>query len=324
MNNWYEVLGVSPDATQEQIAEAFARLVPSELSENESEDEAEQRRLIEHAYGVVGDPGRRAQYDAERTAAAGPVVGSTSAPASAPAGEQANASRRRVPIGPILAGVAVIVAAAVVVVALVIVAQDDEGRAYPDRRDEEFDLEAMRLTEEDLPPGFAAGQSFEFSNEDWAGILNEEDPESAQRGLEAEGRLRNLLSVYESEQLGATLGIFSISTVYTDDVSASRSLGLYCGLPVPQTRDIRARALAVPPIGEESTGFIADGVMSSETYKEATMCFRTGRVVHAISLASIPGVEDVALAVRLAQKMETRVNDYYEGKPPAEQPEEGS
>ena len=163
-----------------------------------------------------------------------------------------------------------------------------------------------------------------FTNEEWSGIISEEDPESAQRGLEAEGRLRNLLSVYTSEQLGRTLGIFSISTLYTDDASASRSMDLYCGLPVTQGSDIQATALAVPDMGEQSTGFIANGVMSAEQYKEATMCFRTCRIVHAVSLASLPGVEDIALAVRLAERMESRVNDYYDGNGTPEASEDGS
>lgn len=321
MSNWYEILGVSPDATQQEIDEAFARLAPREPTETESEDEAEHRRLVEHAWGVVGNPERRAQYDAERPAAAAPAVSAVEPAPGMPASAPAAPARNGLPLGPILAGVAVLAAIAVVVVALVLVlANDDGGRTYADKGDGEFDLPAMQLAQEDLPAGFSEGQSFDFSNEDWAGIINQDDPESAQRGLEAEGRIRNLLSVYQAEQPGRTLGIFSISTVYSDDAAASRSVELYCGLPVNQATNIDSHPLAVPRFGDESAGFIANGVMSSEQLKETTMCFRTGRVVHALSLASYPGVEDVALAVRLTEKLESRVNDYYDGNAPATTP----
>ena len=328
MNDWYQVLGVAPSATHDEIAAAFARLVPGERDPNESEDESEERRLREYAFAVLSDPGRRAAYDAERV----PVPSRAAA-----LGTSSPGPRRRGILGPLVGAVGIVFAlAAVGAIAFLVFADDDGGTRYPDREDADVDLEAMRLRNADLPPGFTYSDSVDFTNEEWAQLFfNEEelsDPEGIEediqarmRELEAEGRLRNLLSVYQSEKLGRTLGIFSISTLYTDTAAASRSLELFCGLPVDERRNLESRPLAFPRIGDEATGFIADGVMSSELYKETTFCFRTGRIVHAISLASLPGIEDISLAVRLAHRMEHRVEAFYAGEePPDDAPQEPS
>ncbi len=329
MNDWYKVLGVSPAASQDEIAAAFTRLVPDERDPDESEDESEERRLREYAFGVLSDPGRRAAYDAERSASSPTRSGVELL--SAASGSPPPPSRGSGLLGPVIGALGILFAlAAVGAVAFVLLANDDNnGNRYPNKEDADFDLDAMRLRSEDLPPGFAYADSVSFSNEEWSQLFfNEEelsDPEAIQediqsrmRELEAEGRLRNLLSVYQSEALGRTLGIFAISTLYTDNTAASRSLALFCGLPVDERRNLESRPLALPGVGDETSGFIADGVMSSELYKETTFCFRTGRIVHAISLASLPGIEDISLAVRLAERMESRVEAFYNGETPPE------
>ncbi len=327
MNDWYEVLGVSPSATSEEIAAAYSRLVPLERNANESEDEAEERRLREYAYGVLRDPDSRARYDAERAASGAPRA---STPAEG-VSTGAPGPRSGVPLGPLVAAFGIVAAICAVVALLFVFAMDDdEEAAYPDRDDNDYDLEAMRLRDQDMPTGFEWTNSVEFTNGEWGQLFfSQEDLENAdvieeelaakERELESEGRVRNLLSIYQSEDLGRTLGIFSISTLYTDDQAAATSLTLYCGLPVDERRNLELRALAMPDVGDESSGFIAQGVMSSPLYSETTFCFRTGRVVHAISLASLPGVEDVGLAVRLAEHMEERVQAFYDGEePPAD------
>ena len=328
MNDWYQVLGVAPSATQDEIAAAFARLVPEERDSRESEDETEERKLREYAFAVLSDPGRRAAYDAER---APQLATEPSLAAGRPPGPP-----RRGLLAPLIGALGILFAlAAVAAVAFLIFADDDDdGSRFPAREDDDVDLAAMRLRDADLPPGFSYSDSVDFSNEEWAQLFfNEEelsDPEGIEediqarmRELEAEGRLRNLLSVYESGELGRTLGIFSVSTLYTDDTAASRSLELFCGLPVDERRNLESRPLALPTVGDETSGFIADGVMSSELYKETTFCFRTGRIVHAISLASLPGIEDISLVVRLAHRMEHRVEDFYAGvAPPEDAPSE--
>lgn len=324
VNDWYHVLGVSSGASQDEIAAAFARLAPEERDPHETDDDAEERRLREYAYGVLSDPGRRAAYDSEREAAAG-ASQRTLATAGAASG-----GRRGIPLGPIVGVLGLVFAVAAVAMVALLLRDDDDGSDYPNREDGDYDLEAMRLRNADLPSGFAFSDSLEFSNEEWSQLFFSEeeqsDPEGIQedlqakiRELEAEGRLRNLLSVYQSEELGRTLGIFSISTLYTDDAAASASLGLFCGLPVDQRRGLESRPIDLPEVGQQSSGFIAEGVMSSPVYRETTFCFRTGRVVHAISLASLPGIEDISLAVRLAHRMEDRVDAFYDGKePPAD------
>jgi hypothetical protein len=67
----YDVLGVPPDATAEQVRAAYRTLVqlfhPDRLGhlKEESRDFAENRlRALNAAYEVLGDPGKRANYDA--------------------------------------------------------------------------------------------------------------------------------------------------------------------------------------------------------------------------------------------------------------------
>jgi curved DNA-binding protein CbpA len=327
VNDWYEVLGVSRTASSEEIAAAYRRLVPLDRNPNESEDEAEMRRLREYAYGVLSNPDSRARYDAERSAAAAP---GSPGPAPEAASDSHAQQRGGVPLGPLVAAFGIVAAIfAVVALILVVVANDDDEEAFPDRDDDDYDLEAMRLRDQDMPAGFEWTDSVEFTNEEWRQLffaqedledpeIIEEELEAKLRELESEGRIRNLLSVYQSEELGRTLGIFSISTLYDDADSASESLTLYCGLPVDERRNLELRPLQMPALGDESSGFISDGVMSSPLYSETTFCFRTGRVVHAISLASLPGVEDIGLAVRLAEHMEERVEAFYNGDEPPE------
>ena len=321
MNDWYEVLGVAPSASSEEIAAAYRRLVPLERNPNESEDEAETRRLREYAYGILSNPDSRARYDAERAAASapGPAVAGEAATGAAP-------GKSGIPLGPLVAAFGIVAAiCAVVALLLVVVANDDDEEAFPDRDDDEYDLEAMRLRDQDMPTGFEWVQSVDFSNEEWGQLFldegDAEDPEAVaakQRELESEGRIRNLLSVYQPEELGRTVGIFSISTLYDDDDSASESLTLFCGLPVDERQGVELRPVQFPTLGDESTGFISEGVMSGPQFSETTFCFRTGRVVHAVSLASLPGIEDIGLAVRLAEHMEERVEAFFDGEDPPE------
>jgi curved DNA-binding protein CbpA len=324
VNDWYEVLGVAPSASSEEIAAAYRRLVPLERNPNESEDEAETRRLREYAYGVLSNPDSRARYDAERAAATAPPPAASQEPA---AGGAAAPRTSGIPLGPLVAALGIVAAIfAVVALVLVVVANDDDGEeAFPDRDNEEYDLEAMRLRDQDMPTGFEWVQSVDFNNEEWGQLfLGEEeleDPEALaakQRELDSEGRIRNLLSVYQPEGLGRTVGIFSISTLYDDDDSASESLTLFCGLPVDERQGVQLRPVQFPRVGDESSGFISEGVMSGPQFSETTFCFRTGRVVHAVSLASLPGIEDIGLAVRLAEDMEDRVEAFYDGEEPPE------
>ncbi len=67
----YEVLGVSPEATQEEIKKAYRRLARKYHPDlNPGDKEAERRfKEINEAYEVLSDPKKRAEYDQLRQAA---------------------------------------------------------------------------------------------------------------------------------------------------------------------------------------------------------------------------------------------------------------
>jgi DnaJ-class molecular chaperone len=69
----YEILGVSRNATQEQIKQAYRRLAKRHHPDrNPGDKSAEQRfKEVHAAYEVLGDPARRSQYD--RFGAGGPA-----------------------------------------------------------------------------------------------------------------------------------------------------------------------------------------------------------------------------------------------------------
>jgi len=64
--DYYEVLGVSRDATQEEIKKVYRRLARQyhpDANPDNKEEAAEKFREITEAYAVLSDPEKRAQYD---------------------------------------------------------------------------------------------------------------------------------------------------------------------------------------------------------------------------------------------------------------------
>ena len=67
--DYYEVLGVPPDADSTAIKNAFRQLARRYHPDISTEPDAEQRfREIAEAYSVLSDPAKRASYDAQGSA----------------------------------------------------------------------------------------------------------------------------------------------------------------------------------------------------------------------------------------------------------------
>ena len=202
----------------------------------------------------------------------------------------------------------------------------DEGRTYPTNKgDDEYDLAAMALRETDMPKDFTQQEIAEpsFDNERWANeVFDTDDPEAKQAQLDAQGRLTNHVVAFTPPGLGKILSITAVSTLYTNEKQAQESIDRFaCGLPINESTPLTP--FVTPKIADQTTGFfVSQDSGSGLTFIDTTMCFRTGRIVHAFQQTSLPGVEDIAAAVRLANRWLDHVNDAFDGKPaptPAEE-----
>lgn len=70
----YDILGIAPDATPEQIKQAYRRIVRAHHPDRDSQDNGEKFRAARSAYDQLIDPARRNQYDAQLEAARRPFV----------------------------------------------------------------------------------------------------------------------------------------------------------------------------------------------------------------------------------------------------------
>jgi hypothetical protein len=190
------------------------------------------------------------------------------------------------------------------------------SRTYANKADDGYDLAAMSLSPADLPAGFddAGLPDHVFDNSQWADVLGAADPTAKQTQLDAQGRIKAYVSVFQAQSLGRILSITSISTLYKDVKSATDSEKQYaCGIPIDDKTPLDS--FAVPTLGDQSAGFLSvQDRGNGQSFTDTNFCFRTGRIVHVVQQTSIPGVEDIALNVRLANVMLQHVNDTFDGK----------
>lgn len=202
----------------------------------------------------------------------------------------------------------------------------DSARTYPEKGDDEYDLGAMALTEADLPGGFVQqdiGEA-EFTNEQWAEFFGVEDIEAKLSQLNAQSRVRSHVTTFRPGELGRIFSVTAVSTVYENENAATDSSQKFaCGLPIDDKKQLEP--FGVPTIGQAANGFFVSNTNEGGIrLVDTTVCFRTGRLIHAIQQTGLPGTEDIALAVRLARRMQARVDEVFDGKARAAGPTPGS
>jgi hypothetical protein len=211
---------------------------------------------------------------------------------------------------------------ALLAASLVLLAACDRGGGgvtyATDWGDDEYDLEAMSLREADLPEGYMEQDRAAFGNDEWAEILDDTDPEGKRRQLEAMGRIRNAITIFSRERplehLGRPYQFSSHSTLFESAELAARSLETFCDLPIDDTNPIED--FDVPRIGDQSTGFsVSEQLQNFGESIDTIVCFRTGRVVHAVVQSGLEGTERRELSIELAQKMENNIRGFFKGEP---------
>jgi len=210
------------------------------------------------------------------------------------------------------------------VVALALVLAACGGKHYAtDKNDDDYDLEAMELRNADLPEGILLSQGETFDNKDWAQVVGADDPDVTEKALDRQGRLQGHVAFYTwdnpVEHLGHVISVTVQSTLFVDAAAASDSLtgqhngdGL-CGLLINKT-DL-PEEFPVPSLGDQAIGLrVVQNQQNFGKSVDIVICFRTGRVVNGIQQSGLEGTEDVALAVKLAQRMLQRVDSAFAGK----------
>lgn len=192
----------------------------------------------------------------------------------------------------------------------------DEGKDYHSNKgDDEYDLAAMALRQGDLPTGFEQIPGTEFTGEEWAQVFGSDDPEARQAQLEAQGWLKNYVTEAVPPRFGKVLNVRSVSTLYTNEKAASDATAQFaCGLPIESSRPIDE--FIVPKLADQSNGFFVEEEIDEQgtTLMYTTVCFRTGRIVHVVQEAALPGLQDIASGLRTARLMLAHVDEVFEGK----------
>ncbi len=190
-----------------------------------------------------------------------------------------------------------------------------------DRDFSDDELEAMALTDDEMPAGVFAQDRQAFTNEDWAAEfpnIQDEDGLAVQKtALDSQGRVTGFRTILAWESPIAHLGrpylYRTHSTVFADVAAAKAAVGLYCDLPIDDTSPLKE--FRVPKIGEESVGLqVTEELPDFGASVDTIVCFRTGRIVHSVIQSGLDGTSDISLSVRLARRMLAHVEDALSGK----------
>ncbi len=248
--------------------------------------------------------------------------------AATPSADGAGSPQNRTQALAIGLGAIAVAILAVGIVAVALLLRDDSDHYSTALGDDAYDLQAMVLVSSDMPVGIQKLQEKGFDNEEWSQIFDTDNPELKKNQLDAQGRLRNQVAYFSWDQpmehLGHPISVTTQSTLYVDAKAADKAAKQFaCGLLVADKDPIDE--FKVPKIGDQSVGFfVSQQQQNFGKTVDTAVCFRTGRILHAVVQSGLEGTEDVALSVKLAEKMLARVNAVFAGKPlPTETPPAG-
>ena len=188
--------------------------------------------------------------------------------------------------------------------------------------DDAYPLEDMLLDLDDLPLRMDDQETRSFDNEDWAQLFDVDDLRGKVNQLKARGRINAAVREFSWASAFPLAGPWFItvqSTLYTDVDAARDSLSLFCGTVTDERTATDVSEFWVADIGDGVQGLIlGEQVEGPGRIVETIVCFRTGRVVHAVLLQGLDGSEDIALSVRIARRMYEHVSAVFEDiEPPS-------
>jgi hypothetical protein len=180
----------------------------------------------------------------------------------------------------------------------------------------------MALQNSDMPEGVKEAQSGDFTNVEWASVINADDPEPEQTRLDSVGRVRNHLVFFSYDDpvqhLGRPYQFVSQSTLFKDEQSAIDSIHGLCDLPIPASDPRPHPDFEVPTIGQESAGFSLSSQQDPLGEQiDTTVCFRTGRIVNSVTQRGLEGTVNTELSIQMARRMAQYVNGAFSGQEPA-------
>ena len=192
----------------------------------------------------------------------------------------------------------------------------DEGFTA-DRPDDTYVLQNMLLDAIDLPIPMEQSATNTFDNAGWAQLFNVEDIDAKRNQLDARRRIVGSVRVFSwddpIQHLGGPTLITVHSTLYEDIPAAEDSMSLFCGMPIDESTAPEVVEFWVEGIGEQSQGLIlAQPPTEIGILLDTVVCFRTGRIVHAVVQNGLEGTQDVGLNLRMAERMLERVRAAFD------------